>query len=364
MASTALLPKRHAQQDFFIADIFDALPVKNDRHTMEHPFFALSTKPDFRIMTYNRNGISIKLVPNGELGLPTMFDKDILLYCGSLVIAELQKNPTIYPPQKLRFSCRDLLITTNRETNGKSYQLLKNAFERLKGVSITTDIKTNSIKHASGFGLIDSWDIIEKSHDKKRMIKVEVKLSDWFYNALISKEVLTINRDYFRLRKGLERRLYEIVRKHCGHQKEWIIKLENLHEKSGSRSPLKYFRFQIREIITNDDDENHFPDYKIILDSDKDTITFKRKDAIANENSEMIKSSFNLPSYVEQEDIFKKLKHKTLVTSVGLMEGVGCPISLESIIYQFIAHVLKTGEPKNYNGAFIGFIKHKIADYE
>ena len=37
-----------------------------------------------------------------------------------------------------------------------------------------------------------------------------------------------------------------------------------------------------------------------------------------------------------------------------------CPTSLESIIYQFIAYVLKTGAPQNYDGAFIGFVKKKI----
>lgn len=354
-----LLPERHKQQDFFIADIFDALPVKNDRHTMEHPFFALSTKPDIRTVHYHRNGIGIKLVPHGELGLPTMFDKDILLYCGSLVIAEMHKNPDIIPPKKLRFSCRDLLITTNRETNGKSYKLLKNAFERLKGVSITTDIKTNDIKRASGFGLIDSWDIIENSHDNKRMVKIEVTLSEWYYNALVAKEVLTINRDYFRLRKGLERRLYEIARKHCGYQTEWKIKLDNLHEKSGSLSKLFKFRYQLREIITNDERENHFPDYKIEL-SKTDTVTFRHKSKLTTSFNKVDHNLFDLPSYVEQEEIFKKLKQKTLVTAIRIMEDNNIIISLESIIFQFIAYVLKTGEPQNYDAAFIGFVKKKL----
>jgi hypothetical protein len=361
MSNAVLLPKRHQQPDFFIADIFDAIPIKNDRHTMEHPFFALSTKPDIRTVHYERNGVTIKMNPHSELGLPTMFDKDILLYCGSLIMAEIQKNPNVFPYRKLRFSCRDLLITTNRETNGKSYKLLKNSFERIKGVSITTDIKTNDTKRASGFGLIDSWDIIEKSHDNSRMVKVEVTLSEWYYNALVAKEVLTINRDYFRLRKGLERRLYEIARKHCGYQNEWKIKLDNLHEKSGSLSKLSKFRFQIREIIINDAKENHFPDYAIELDKN-DTIIFRNKAKLETSFAENTKNLFNFPSYVEQEAIFKKLKHKTLVTAVGLMKDSECPIALESIIFQFIAHVAQNDEPRDYNGAFIGFVKHKIAN--
>jgi hypothetical protein len=37
------------------------------------------------------------------------------------------------------------------------------------------------------------------------------------------KEVLTLHRDYFRLRKPLERRMYELARKHCGQQATWSI---------------------------------------------------------------------------------------------------------------------------------------------
>ena len=51
MSVPPLLPERHPNQDFFIPDIFDALPFKGDRHTMEHPFFTLSTS--------NRSAIEI-----------------------------------------------------------------------------------------------------------------------------------------------------------------------------------------------------------------------------------------------------------------------------------------------------------------
>ena len=49
-------------------------------------------------------------------------------------------------------------------------------------------------------------------------------------------EVLTLHRDYFRLRKPLERRMYELARKHCGKQDEWSISLELLRKKCGSAS--------------------------------------------------------------------------------------------------------------------------------
>jgi plasmid replication initiation protein len=96
---------------------------------------------------YERDGIKIVLSPSAEYGLPTMMDKDILLYVGSLLMAGINKG-TI-PPKTVRFSAHDLMVTTNRMTNGQAYTQLKNAFERLTGCMISTNIETNGIKESS-----------------------------------------------------------------------------------------------------------------------------------------------------------------------------------------------------------------------
>lgn len=180
------------------------------------------------------------------------------------------------PPKTIRFSCHDLMVTTNRHTNDVAYKQLRNAFERLAGCLVTTNIKTNEIDKAEGFHLIESYKVLKNSHNKKRMVQVEATVSDWFYNSLLGGEVLTINRDYFRLRKTLERRLYEIARKFCGKQESWSIGIEKLKYKCGSRADINKFRFQLRQIINNNNKEDHFPDYCFTL-SDKDIITFTQK---------------------------------------------------------------------------------------
>ena len=350
MAQAALLPERHTTSDFFIADIFDALPVKNDRHSMEHPFFTLSTKKDLRTIKYSKNGVSIKVKPDHEHGLPTMFDKDILLYCGSLVVAEFNKHPTKWPPQTLRFSCHDLMVTTNRMTNGQAYAQLKNAFERLNGCTITTNIETNGKKAVKGFHLIEHFEVIESSHNKSRMVRVEVKLSDWYYNALVGKEVLTINRDYFRLRKPLERRLYELARKHCGHQEHWFISLEKLKDKCGSIAELRKFRAHIKRIIAIHQSETHFPDYDIAL-SDKDIVTFtnRKKDPFAN-----------YPRISEEaQELLQTLKPATLDKAYSIVDRARTGWDFNVIVEQFAQFITKKGAPDNVNAAFIGFVKTK-----
>jgi plasmid replication initiation protein len=58
------------------------------------------------------------------------------------------------------------------------------------------------------------------------MVAVEVSLNEWLYNAILAREVLTLNRDSFRLDGGLERRIYELARKHCGSQAKWTIGID------------------------------------------------------------------------------------------------------------------------------------------
>ncbi len=71
-----------------------------------------------------------------------------------------------------------------------------------------------------------------------------------------------------RLRKPLERRLYELARKHCGHQVKWHIGLEKLRLKSGSSSKSKEFRRMVAAIVEADIAHGHFPDYAIRLEDE------------------------------------------------------------------------------------------------
>ncbi|MEM1361685.1 MAG: replication initiator protein A [Pseudomonadota bacterium] len=58
--------------------------------------------------------------------------------------------------------------------------------------------------------------------------------------------VLSLSRSYFRMRKPLDRRIWEPARKHCGGQSAWGVVVEVLHRKSGSASPRRVFRTMLR----------------------------------------------------------------------------------------------------------------------
>lgn len=240
--------------DFFVCDFLDALP-KDDLASMEHPLFSLSTRPDLRVLNYAHNGVEISVVPSVR-GLATLFDKDILIYCISQLMAALNAGRTI--SRTLRLTAHDLMLATNRETSGDGYARLREAFERLAGTRITTNIVTGDQVVTSGFGLIEAWEIVRHTR-AGRMVQVSVTLSDWLFRAVLAKSVLTLSRDYFRLRKPLERRIYELARKHCGRQAEWRVSITTLAKKSGSASPLRVFRKMIRDMIAAD----LLPDYHL-----------------------------------------------------------------------------------------------------
>jgi len=167
--------------------------------------------------------------------------------------------------QRVRLPSHDLLVSTNRPTAGVGYQRLESALERLAGTRIQTNIKTNGLEVTKNFGLIDEWEAVRRDGWEGRLLSLDIKLSDWFFNALQADELLSINRDYFRLRKPLERRIYEIGRKNCGEQRELAIGLDKLKKETGSKSPDKKFKFLIKKIVESDSKSKNFPDYGLYL---------------------------------------------------------------------------------------------------
>ena len=141
------------------------------------------------------------------------------------------------------------------------------------------------------FGLIDEGGFVMREDGSWRLDYCEVVLSDWLMRAIEADQVVTISNDYFRLRRPLERRLYEIARKHCGGQPKWQIGLANLQRKTGSNAPLKKFRLNLRQIIADD----HTPFYRFELD-DSDLVIVRPRQSKAQ-----ITPAIALPDWAEEK---------------------------------------------------------------
>lgn len=255
-------------RDFFVLDTLDMVP-RSDMATMEHPIYSLSTKPERRRLSYTNGDSRLEIIPS-SIGLPTVFDKDIVIYCISKLMLARKRGEDIKPT--VRLTTHDMLVETNRPTNNLGYERLLPALNRLRGVVINTTIATGDERTTRGFGLIDSFEYNRKgSMFSERLKYLEVTLSDWIFRAISSAEVLPINRDYFRLRAPVDRRIYEIVRKHCGQQASWRVGLPLLQTKVGSKQAEKHFSSHIRSLVRS----NHLPDYAVTVEAGQ-AVFYKR----------------------------------------------------------------------------------------
>jgi plasmid replication initiation protein len=147
---------------------------------------------------------------------------------------------------------------------------MADALNRLQSTTINTSIDTENYRERAGFSLVDSWRVIERSPNDNRMVAVEVTLPDWLFRSVRSMKVLTLSPDYFLLRKALDRRVYELARKHCGSQPKWAVSVAVLHKKTGSMSSLKQFRFDLKSLAQS----NELPDYRVAYDESTDMLNF------------------------------------------------------------------------------------------
>ena len=333
-----LLPDRNVQEDFFVCDIFDAAP-KGDMASMAHPVFSLATKPDYRIREYKAPDGEFVIVKPSADGLATIHDRDVLIYCISQIIAALNDGREV--SQVVRIKAYDLLKATNRVTDGRGYEGLRAALTRLQGTQIETNIITGGTEQLDIFSIIDRARIVRETRDG-RMQDIEVRLSDWVFNAIREKEVLTLHRDYFRLRKPLERRIYELARKHCGTKNEWRISLKKLQAKCGSGSTLREFRRLVLNIVEQDTQHSHIPDYALRFDAGNDQVVMVSRHTVRE-------------PYADNVIHVPPLKPETHVAAREAAPGWDV-YALEQEWRDWISEA-----PREPNAAFLGFCKKWFA---
>lgn len=282
LAPTATQIADMRQLDLFVADLLD-YNLKDDMATMEAPLFSLSTKPDMETWRWTSSDKKkwLEVTPSSK-GRATIHDKDLLIYITSQLMAamnEAQRTDKKMPGRRVRFIVYDFLVATKRDTSGRAYELFESMVDRLSGTRLKTNIEMGNLDRRSSFGLIERADYIIATDGKgnKRMTSVEVTISEWLYRTLELKQVLTINDEYFSLRKPLEKRLYELARKHVGNQSDWTISEQLLFEKTGSTSNIREFRRMLKAIIADD----CTPDYRIAYcEGDSAKVRMYQKDAM------------------------------------------------------------------------------------
>ncbi len=243
------------QVDLFVPFIAD-MPLRDQRETMERPFFSLAKRKRLKPIEYvsPNNQLFVNVFPNNEFGMATIWDADILIWAAS-ALNNLRKQGVNDLPRTLSFQPYDLLKTICRETGGQEYRRLREALGRLQATTIVTNIRVKKGKKQRQFSWIESWtDLVDDDTDRSR--GMTLTLSDWFYEGiLMDGGLLSIDPAYFSITGGRERWLYRVARKHAGGAGEdgFAISLPTLFEKSGAEGTYRRFKFEMQALVRRND---------------------------------------------------------------------------------------------------------------
>jgi plasmid replication initiation protein len=230
------------------------VPLKDQRETMERPFFSLQKRKRLKPIEYtSQDGQAwVKVEAMPAYGMATIWDADILIWAAS-VLNRMKEKGANDLPRTLKTTTYDLLRAIKRTTGGKDYQELQAALQRLETTSIRTSIRAPKRRTEAQFGWLNGWTLeVDEATGQPR--GMTLTLSEWVYEGIVSeKSLLTMHPDYFLLTGGLERALYRIARKHAGQQLGgWVCRVEVLREKTGSDSSAKEFTRMLKKIVERD----------------------------------------------------------------------------------------------------------------
>ena len=261
-ADDARRPRAREPQhtELFIGQANPGLPVKDDQDLMAFPFFSLSKRPRYDPIEYvDGSGRTIR-IEAGPKGMATIWDAELINYAVSLINEALEKGEPV--SNKIRFKVGDFLRFANRGTGGNKHQRFREMLERLNTTRVKTNIERDGRVLDTAFHLIDSYALAGKrTRNGIEPGQCEIAINEWFFGAMLSeRQVLTVNRAYFKLTSGLARKIYQLARKHAGAN-TWECGLHLLHKKCGATEPVRNFKGRLQKLIEND----AIPDYLMMI---------------------------------------------------------------------------------------------------
>lgn len=243
------------QGDLFNFDSPLMSGLQGERSLMAYPFFALSKTAWTKPLVYKTDTVSIEIGP-GPKGVATIYDKEILLYIASLMVAKLETGHEV--SQDFYFTANDLFRVTGVNNSSRSYTRLSDALERLQGTQIKTDIEAGGEGEAGFFSWLEAARLQYTTNNsgERRLKAVKVRLCDWLFRAIKrDRHVLEYASTYFQL-GPVERRLYEVARSSC-IDGPISITLEQLRLQLGYQSSSRHFKAILKGVI----ESNSIPDF-------------------------------------------------------------------------------------------------------
>src|SRR5580704_8267421 len=99
-------PSSQQQRDLFTASFAD-IPVRDQRDTMERPFFSLAKRPRLTPIEYKVGNTWVEVSANPNFGMATIWDADILIWASTQVTEALDRG--LKPSRTIQFHPYNLL---------------------------------------------------------------------------------------------------------------------------------------------------------------------------------------------------------------------------------------------------------------
>lgn len=217
------------------------LRPRGDQFGMEFPIYSLRPRVPHRpIVEYQRGEHFVEVHP-GEYGLPSVHDRDVILYLTTCLAVLLDQERQVHG---IRTSVSSILRYTRRGTSGASGRELRAALNRLAFARIRTNVLNRTVGRDDTVRLLRFR--FEPGAGGGRRGMIELIPGDWLAKAVEKSRILSYDPCYFGIRSAMRRRMYEVCRKHCGRQKRWRIHLQALQAKMGSHQETRKFRAALK----------------------------------------------------------------------------------------------------------------------
>jgi plasmid replication initiation protein len=346
------------QLDLFVPALCD-IQLRDQRETMERPFFSLSKKKRLTPINYTSpdGAVTVVVQPHQNFGMPTIWDADLLIWAAS-TLNSYKKRGVNDIPRKLTAKPYELLKAIGRDTGGENFRRLYDGALRLRNVSITTNLRSQHGEKPANFSWLDRIEVTKMRaapDGEKQYASITMTVSDWFYEAVLEEgALLSIDPAYFSITGGRERWLYRVVRKHAGGAgpNGVSMKFTTLFEKSGAEGTYRRFKFELLKIIGL----NALPGFDLMLEAragDKEPWMLMVR-----------KGPFPEPEEAE-EAVNRKPKASASAPqltdlTLSLVRNNFPGIDVYALKADFDAFLCGTEPPDDYQKAFFGFVKKRF----
>jgi plasmid replication initiation protein len=235
------------QLNFYVPVASD-IAAKNLTDLMQRSWFHLGKRKRVQPIEHKVDEDYVRITAPAETGIANIYDQDVLLYGISQLRHDLNQGKPFDPT--IRFVAADYFEFTGRrrlgsKAGGAEFKRLWDSLQRLQSTSVITSLRNVKHKRQKSFSWVNE---VEQCEDLRtgRHLGYQMKLPDWITQPIRKDkpDILTINPEYFKLESGVERFLYQFVRKSTGYRDEdhgWFESVDNLYAKSASTGTKNLF---------------------------------------------------------------------------------------------------------------------------